>query len=47
MGRAGGELVRRDYTWAAVADGFEAVYDDVLGLATFSPAEPSRGRRGR
>lgn len=47
MGRAGGELVRRDYTWAAVADGFEAVYDDVLGLATFSPAESARPRRGR
>lgn len=49
MGRAGGELVRRDYTWQAVANGFEAVYDDVLGLATFSPAEAREGaqRGGR
>jgi len=37
MGRAGGERVRSDYTWQAVVDGFEAVYDDVLGLATFAP----------
>ncbi|MFN8587768.1 MAG: glycosyltransferase [Candidatus Eisenbacteria bacterium] len=46
MGRAGGELVRRDYTWQAVADGFEAVYDEALGLATFAPAD-ARGGRAR
>lgn len=45
MGRAGGELVRRDYTWQAVAIGFEAVYDDVLGLATFSPGEAQAAPR--
>ncbi len=46
LGRAGGELVRRDYLWQAVAEGFEAVYDDVLGLAAFAPEggpEPPRG----
>ena len=46
MGRAGGELVRRDYSWQAVAGGFEAVYDEALGLATFSPADrPGPGRK--
>ncbi len=45
LGRAAGELVRRDYTWQAVVDGFEGVYDEVLGLATFTPAPgpPARG----
>lgn len=47
LGRAAGELVRRDYHWQAVVDGFESVYDEVLGLATFSPgataAAPRRG----
>lgn len=47
MGRAGGELVRRDYTWQAVAGGFEAVYDEALGLATFAPAEAHGGGRRR
>ncbi|MCC6653408.1 MAG: glycosyltransferase family 4 protein [Candidatus Eisenbacteria bacterium] len=45
MGRAGGELVRRDYTWQAVSNGFEAVYDDVLGLATFTPSDGREGAR--
>lgn len=47
MGRAGGELVRRDYTWQAVSNAFEAVYDDVLGLATFTPAGDSPAPRAR
>lgn len=46
LGRAGGERVRAEYTWQAVVDGFEAVYDDVLGLATFDPADGA-GRGGR
>lgn len=46
LGRAAGERVRRDYLWSAVADGFEAVYDDVLGLATFTPADASGARGG-
>jgi glycosyltransferase involved in cell wall biosynthesis len=49
LGRAAGERVRRDFLWQAVAEGFEAVYDDVLGLATFSPedAAPAPRRAGR
>lgn len=46
LGRAGGERVRREYHWQAVIEGFESVYDEVVGLATFSPgggAPPSRG----
>lgn len=46
LGRAGGELVRRDYHWQAVVEGFESVYDEVLGLATFSP-EPGPPPHGR
>jgi len=46
LGRAGGERVRRDYLWSAVAEGFEAVYDEVLGLATFTPEEPVTAGRG-
>ena len=47
LGRAGGERVRADYTWQAVVEGFEAVYDDVLGLATFDPgARPDAPSRG-
>lgn len=48
LGRAAGELVRRDYHWQAVIEGFEGVYDEVLGLATFTPGEPAAapGRRG-
>lgn len=45
MGRAGAERVRRDYLWPEVVRGFEAVYDEVLGLATFSP-EPGVFARG-
>ncbi len=49
LGRAGAELVRAEYTWKAVVDGFEAVYDEVLGLATFSPESgpASRDAHGR
>ncbi len=46
LGRAGAELVRRDYHWQAVVEGFEAVYDEVVGLATFSPDESSAPRGG-
>jgi glycosyltransferase involved in cell wall biosynthesis len=37
LGRAGARLVRERYTWSRVVQGFEAVYDEVLGLASFSP----------
>ena len=40
------ERVREDFTWRAVVRDFEAVYDEVLGLATFTPETPSHaGRR--
>ncbi|HYM82296.1 MAG TPA: glycosyltransferase family 4 protein [Candidatus Limnocylindria bacterium] len=46
MGVAGAERVRAEYTWERVVAGFEAVYDDVLGLASFTPAAGAeRGRR--
>lgn len=45
LGRAAAERVRAEYTWASVVDGFEAVYDDVLGLATFTPEGAVTGRR--
>ena len=37
LGRAGAERVRATYTWTAVVERFESVYDEVLGLATFDP----------
>lgn len=46
LGRAGGERVRSDYTWQAVVEGFEAVYDEVLGLASFEPADTAAPRGG-
>jgi len=46
MGRSAAETVREHYTWFAVVDGFESVYDEVLGLANVTPepvASPPRG----
>jgi glycosyltransferase involved in cell wall biosynthesis len=45
MARLAAQRVRERYTWGAVVDEFEAVYDDVLGYATFAPAAepPARG----
>jgi glycosyltransferase involved in cell wall biosynthesis len=40
MGLRGAERVRERYTWQKVVENFEAVYDDVLGLASFAPARP-------
>ena len=45
MGRAAAEVVREHYTWLAVVDGFESVYDEVLGLANVTP-EPAESPRG-
>jgi glycosyltransferase involved in cell wall biosynthesis len=45
LGREGARRVREHYTWARVVEGFEAVYDEVLGLATF--ADPTAGGGGR
>ena len=46
IGRAGAERVRRDFLWPGIVEQFEAVYDEVLGLATFTPAAPGRAERG-
>lgn len=35
LGRAGEQRIQEAYTWPRVAEGFELVYDDVLGLASF------------
>ncbi|MEQ1834564.1 MAG: glycosyltransferase, partial [Candidatus Eisenbacteria bacterium] len=45
MGRVASELIQERYTWHAVAEDFEAVYDEVMGLATVTPeaAEPAPG----
>ena len=41
LGRAAALRVRERYTWHAVVEDYEAVYDEVLGLASFTPeAEP-------
>lgn len=46
MGRTGAERVRERYTWPAVIDEFESIYDEVLGLATVTPEPPSGPARG-
>ena len=43
LGALGAERVRDGYTWSRVAEQFEAVYDEVLGLASFAPRARSRG----
>ena len=40
LGRAGAERVRAEFTWSRVVESFEAVYDEVLGLASFAPSDP-------
>jgi glycosyltransferase involved in cell wall biosynthesis len=40
MGRAAAALVHERYTWRAVAEDFESVYDEVLGFATVTPETP-------
>ncbi|HET7224968.1 MAG TPA: glycosyltransferase family 4 protein [Candidatus Eisenbacteria bacterium] len=44
-GRAGGARAAQDYTWTRVVQQYEAVYDEVLGLASFAPAP--HGRHGQ
>jgi glycosyltransferase involved in cell wall biosynthesis len=46
MGRAGAERVRERFTWPAVIDEFESVYDEVLGFATVTPESPEAPARG-
>ena len=45
LGIAGAELVASRFTWERMVEDFEAIYDDVLGLATFEPVTGMRGRR--
>ncbi|HEY6865946.1 MAG TPA: glycosyltransferase [Candidatus Eisenbacteria bacterium] len=51
LGRAGEQRIEEAYTWPRVAEAFELVYDDVLGLASFDAsrrgprAAPLRGAR--
>ena len=44
LGAHAAERARQRYRWSRVVADFEAVYDDVLGLASFAPAD--RARRG-
>lgn len=46
LGRAAALRMHADFTWARMVERFEAVYDDVLGLATFSPEPGGRARAG-
>jgi glycosyltransferase involved in cell wall biosynthesis len=41
LGQAGADRVRNEFTWPRVVEAFEAVYDEVLGLASFAPAHES------
>ena len=43
LGQAAAARVRAEFTWPRVVEAFEAVYDEVLGLASFVP----EGRRPR
>jgi glycosyltransferase involved in cell wall biosynthesis len=42
LGENAAEQVRTEFTWARTVEAFEAIYDDVLGLASFAP-EAERG----
>jgi glycosyltransferase involved in cell wall biosynthesis len=45
LGYAGAERVRETFTWPRVVESFEAVYDEVLGLASMTPTiAPGRNR---
>ncbi len=43
MGRAAAQRVRDHYTWQAVVDDFEAIYDEVLGFAAVTPESSGPG----
>ncbi len=45
LGRAAAQRVRERFVWHAVVEDYEAVYDEVLGLASFTPSAepPARG----
>jgi glycosyltransferase involved in cell wall biosynthesis len=40
LGHAGAERICESFTWEKVVESFETVYDEVLGLASFSPEAP-------
>jgi glycosyltransferase involved in cell wall biosynthesis len=46
MGREAEARTRDEYTWERIVDAYEAVYDEVLGLASFAPDRDAvaRGR---
>jgi len=44
LGRAAADVARERYTWHAVIDEFESVYDEVLGLATVTPESRPDGK---
>lgn len=44
MGLEAAERARAEFTWPRVVETFEAVYDEVLGLASFSPGAAAPGR---
>ncbi len=46
LGEEAAETVRSTYTWERVVEGFEAVYDEVLGLTSFDPMRQPTGRAG-
>jgi glycosyltransferase involved in cell wall biosynthesis len=47
MGLHAAERALERYTWGRVVEDFEAVYDEVLGLASFSPQEPPARKPAR
>jgi glycosyltransferase involved in cell wall biosynthesis len=52
LGQVAAEVARDRYSWHAVVDEFESVYDEALGLATVTPEGPAAarepsGRQGR
>jgi glycosyltransferase involved in cell wall biosynthesis len=53
LGQAAAEVARERYSWHAVVDEFESVYDEAMGLATVTPegaisrATSRREGRGR
>jgi glycosyltransferase involved in cell wall biosynthesis len=46
LGQEAAEVVRERFTWHAVVEAFESVYDEALGLAGVTPEEPLVPRGG-
>jgi glycosyltransferase involved in cell wall biosynthesis len=47
LGRRGAARVRESYTWPRVVEAFESVYDEVLGLASFTPEDVRASQAAR